>query len=68
MRRLSARHLRTFAPDTMNREVRCDAFASHARAARRSRDGARPVGSEVQLEVVFDWTASKRARRAISPR
>jgi DNA repair exonuclease SbcCD nuclease subunit len=46
LRRLSARHLRTFVPDTMNLEVRCDAFASSARAAARSRDGARPVGAE----------------------
>jgi DNA repair exonuclease SbcCD nuclease subunit len=46
LRRLSARHLRTFAPDTMNLEVRCDAFSSSVRAAPRSRDGARPVGAE----------------------
>ncbi len=59
LRRLSARHLRTFVPDAMNLDVRwADAFAANARGtahARRGPGAARAEGAEdAQLEVAFD--------------
>ena len=59
LRRLSARHLRTFVPDTMNLDVRfADGFVPSARAMSRapgSRGRVRPPSSAAaQLEVAFD--------------